>query len=53
MKLEDFLKKELNSEKMKTYGHGGGGCINTGQGYDTDHGRIFVKLNGEGGVSIL
>ncbi|EDO41346.1 predicted protein [Nematostella vectensis] len=43
--LEAFLKKELNTSKLVSTGHFGGGCINEGQSYDTDHGVIFVKIN--------
>lgn len=44
-KLEEVLKKELNTTTCKSLGFASGGCINEGQGYDTDHGKIFVKLN--------
>jgi len=44
-KLEEVLKKELNTTTCKSLGFASGGCINEGQSYDTDHGKIFVKLN--------
>ena len=44
-KLEEVLKKELNTTTCKSLGFASGGCTNEGQGYDTDHGKIFVKLN--------
>ncbi|KAM4691641.1 ketosamine-3-kinase-like [Rhinophrynus dorsalis] len=43
--MEALLKKELNSSVVKPSGHSGGGCINQGQSYDTDMGRLFVKIN--------
>lgn len=30
---------------LKSTGHSGGGCISEGQSYDTDNGRVFVKIN--------
>ena len=51
MSLEDLLKTELGSKKLDSYGSRGGGCINSGQGYITDHGEIFVKMNAKTGVS--
>ncbi|XP_039595855.1 ketosamine-3-kinase isoform X1 [Polypterus senegalus] len=43
--MESLLKKELNTSTLKTAGHAGGGCISEGQTYETDHGRVFVKIN--------
>ena len=43
--FEKVLKKELNTAKLQHLGFASGGCINEGQSYDTDHGKIFVKLN--------
>ncbi|XP_053309349.1 ketosamine-3-kinase [Spea bombifrons] len=43
--MESLLKKELGSSLMKPSGHSGGGCISQGQSYDTDKGRVFVKIN--------
>lgn len=44
-KLEEILREELGSTKCKSLGFASGGCINEGQSFDTDQGKIFVKLN--------
>ncbi|XP_034046921.1 ketosamine-3-kinase [Thalassophryne amazonica] len=43
--MEAKLKKELGTSVLKLAGHSGGGCISDGQSYDTDTGRVFVKIN--------
>ncbi|XP_004071440.1 ketosamine-3-kinase [Oryzias latipes] len=43
--MEAKLKKELGTSKLKATGHSGGGCISEGQSYDTDSGKVFVKIN--------
>lgn len=43
--MEAKLKKELGTSVLKSTGHSGGGCISEGQSYDTDFGRVFVKIN--------
>ncbi|TKS92044.1 Ketosamine-3-kinase [Collichthys lucidus] len=43
--MEAKLKKELGTAVLKSTGHSGGGCISDGQSYDTDTGRVFVKIN--------
>ncbi|XP_074168120.1 ketosamine-3-kinase-like [Sminthopsis crassicaudata] len=43
--MEELLKRELQSSTAKPTGHSGGGCISQGQSYDTDRGRVFVKVN--------
>lgn len=43
--MEAKLKKELGTTMLKSTGHSGGGCISEGQSYDTDSGRVFVKIN--------
>ena len=43
--MEKLLKKELGTSKLVSFGHAGGGCISDGRSYDTDTGRIFVKVN--------
>ncbi|XP_047215347.1 ketosamine-3-kinase-like isoform X2 [Girardinichthys multiradiatus] len=43
--MEAKLKKELGTTMLKSTGHAVGGCISEGQSYDTDHGRVFVKIN--------
>ncbi|XP_067033237.1 ketosamine-3-kinase-like isoform X1 [Acropora muricata] len=44
-KLEEILQEELGTTKCKSLGFASGGCINEGQSFDTDQGKIFVKLN--------
>lgn len=48
--MEAKLKKELRTNMLKSTGHAGGGCISEGHSYDTDHGRVFVKINHKSGV---
>lgn len=43
--MEALLKRELGCGSVKATGHSGGGCISQGQSYDTDRGRVFVKVN--------
>lgn len=43
--MEAKLKEELGSAMLKATGHSEGGCISEGQSYDTDTGRVFVKIN--------
>lgn len=43
--MEAKIKKELGTVMLRPTGHSGGGCISEGQSYDTDGGRVFVKIN--------
>ncbi|KAM6174192.1 ketosamine-3-kinase [Erethizon dorsatum] len=43
--MEELLRRELGCGYVKATGHSGGGCISQGQSYDTDQGRVFVKVN--------
>lgn len=43
--METLLKRELGCNSVKATDHSGGGCISQGQSYDTDKGRVFVKVN--------
>ncbi|XP_020790623.1 ketosamine-3-kinase [Boleophthalmus pectinirostris] len=43
--MEAKLKQELGTSRLRSTGHSSGGCISEGQSYDTDSGRIFVKIN--------
>lgn len=53
LKLEEILKKELQTTKCQGFkGFAGGGCISEGQSFDTDHGKVFVKVNDKSGVFI-
>ncbi|XP_027519900.1 fructosamine-3-kinase isoform X2 [Chiroxiphia lanceolata] len=45
MTMEKILKAELNTNILKAVGSSGGGCISQGQTYETDRGRVFVKIN--------
>ena len=49
--MEAKLKRELGTVMLKPTGHTGGGCISDGLSYDTDTGRVFVKINRKGEVS--
>lgn len=48
--METVLKRELGYSSVKATGHSGGGCISQGQSYDTDRGRVFVKVNSKAEV---
>lgn len=48
--METLLKQELGYSSVKASGHSGGGCISQGQSYDTDRGRVFVKVNSKAEV---
>ena len=39
------IKEALNTTKLISLGEGGGGCINEGEVYDTDNGKVFIKRN--------
>lgn len=44
--MEKILKTELKTSVLKAFGgSGGGGYISQGQTYETDSGRVFVKIN--------
>ncbi|KAF7461908.1 ketosamine-3-kinase [Marmota monax] len=43
--MEELLQRELGCRSVQAAGHSGGGCISQGQSYDTDIGRVFVKVN--------
>lgn len=48
--MEALLRRELGCDFVKATGHSGGGCISQGQSYDTDRGRVFVKVNSKAEV---
>ena len=48
----ELLKSELGTQKLKDTGIGGGGCISSGSTYETDHGRVFIKVNTKSKVSL-
>lgn len=43
--MEEILKRELKTSVLKAFGSSGGGYISQGQAYETDSGRVFVKIN--------
>lgn len=43
--MEKILKTELKTSVLKAFGSSGGGYISQGQAYETDTGRVFVKVN--------
>ncbi|XP_050775373.1 fructosamine-3-kinase isoform X2 [Gopherus flavomarginatus] len=43
--MEKLLKIELKTSILKAFGSAGGGYISQGQSYETDSGRVFVKIN--------
>ena len=43
--FEQTLQKQLNTTKFQGLGHASGNCINEGQSYETDFGKVFVKWN--------
>ncbi|XP_040845836.1 ketosamine-3-kinase isoform X1 [Ochotona curzoniae] len=45
--MEALLRRELGYSAVRATGHSGGGCISQGQSYDTDRGRVFVKVNSQ------
>lgn len=50
--MEGLLKRHLSLKEVKVLGGAAsGGCINNGQSYDTDRGKIFVKYNEKSEVS--
>ena len=51
-KLEEILQKELNTTKLEPLGFATGGCINEGQSYLTENGKIFVKVNEKSEVNL-
>ena len=48
--IVELLKSELGTQKCKDTGVGGGGCISSGTIYETDHGKVFIKVNTKPGV---
>ncbi|XP_067860622.1 ketosamine-3-kinase-like [Heptranchias perlo] len=43
--MESLLKRELNTAVLRELGYVRGGFISQGQSYETDSGRMFVKVN--------
>lgn len=43
--MEAKLKKELGTSVLKSTGHSERGSISEGHSYDTDSGKVFVKIN--------
>lgn len=51
--MEEFLKRELSTSRLRRLGRSGGGCISDGQSYETDSGKVFVKYNTDSKVKIV
>ncbi|XP_061830392.1 ketosamine-3-kinase-like isoform X2 [Nerophis lumbriciformis] len=51
--MEAALKKELGTSMLKCAGQAAGGCISQGQSYDTDTGRVFVKMNHKSQAKVM
>ncbi|XP_069510638.1 ketosamine-3-kinase-like [Ambystoma mexicanum] len=43
--MESLLRSELGTALLEETGHSQGGCISHGKTYNTDAGRVFVKMN--------
>ncbi|XP_075034276.1 ketosamine-3-kinase-like [Mixophyes fleayi] len=43
--VQNQLKNVLGTSVLSPIGHVQGGCISQAQNFDTDHGRVFVKVN--------
>ncbi|XP_028979459.2 ketosamine-3-kinase [Esox lucius] len=43
--MDAQLKKELGTSTLRSTGYSAAGFISEGQSYDTDNGRVFVKIN--------
>ncbi|XP_065191475.1 ketosamine-3-kinase-like isoform X1 [Sycon ciliatum] len=43
--MEEILKRELGTAKLKSCGSASGGCISNGTSYEADTGKVFVKTN--------
>ncbi|GAB6022736.1 hypothetical protein CHUAL_006831 [Chamberlinius hualienensis] len=43
--MDEEIKAKLKTKLLKRTGRGGGGCINEGECYETDQGKVFVKRN--------
>lgn len=50
--MEKILKTELKTSVLKAFGSSGGGYISQGQAYETDSGRVFVKVNHKPEVTV-
>lgn len=48
--MEAKLKEELGTTLLRSTGYSGAGCISEGTSYDTDSGRVFVKINNRSDV---
>ncbi|CAM1320766.1 FN3KRP (predicted) [Pycnogonum litorale] len=53
--MENLIKQQLKLSVLKPFGVPGGGCISSGQSFDSDHelGRLFVKSNSEPGAKLM
>lgn len=51
--LEELLRRELDTSILRSAGRSGRGCISDGCTYETDSGRVFVKINRKPEVTYL
>lgn len=49
----DIIRSKLGTTRLETTGRGGGGCINDGEIYNTDDGKVFIKRNGKEGARLM
>lgn len=47
--MEEFLRRELGTTKLHRIG-AASGFISSGNSYETDSGKVFVKFNGDSEV---
>ncbi|XP_064613414.1 ketosamine-3-kinase-like [Liolophura sinensis] len=48
--MEEVIKEALGTQTLTRLGVGGSGCINKGEGYQTDQGKVFIKENSAKGA---
>lgn len=46
------IKDLLETQVLKKTGFTAGGCINEGEGYETDNGLVFIKKNNSPHVNV-
>lgn len=51
--MEAKLKEELGTTLLRSTGYSGAGCISEGTSYDTDSGRVFVKINNRSDAKLM
>lgn len=51
--LLESIKSTVGVQELEKTGQGGGGCINQGEVYNTEKGKLFLKYNEKEGVSYI